>query len=133
MAYGILSDYNPWVHHGESVEDSHRSVENEEEHNHYYLGKDMASLVFDATYMRNSSIPQDGEGSLSNIKFESEVGDAEVPSDYQKLMEAVDAELYLGCRTFKKLEFIITLLHIKATNRWSDKSFQLLLDTPQGI
>jgi len=84
--------------------------------------------MFDATYMRNSSVPQEREGSVSNSEFESRAGNAKVPSDFQKLMEAVDVELYPGCQTFKKLEFIITLLHIKVTNRWSDKSFQSLLE-----
>ena len=125
MAFGILSDYN----HGcliENVGESHTSVENEQEHNDYCLGEDMASLVFDATYMRNSSIPQDEKGFASNSEFEFRAGDTEVPSYFHKLMEAVDAELYPGCQTSKKLEFIITLLHIKVTNRWSDKSFQSL-------
>ena len=46
MAYGILSNYNPLVHHGESVEESHRSAENEEEDNYYCLGEDMAPLAW---------------------------------------------------------------------------------------
>ena len=82
------------------------SAENEEEHNEYYLREDMASLVFDATYMRNSSIPRDGQGFASNSEFESGAANPEVHRDLQKLMEAVDAELYPGCQTFKKLECI---------------------------
>jgi len=129
MAFGILSDYNPWVHHGEGVEESHMSVENEEEHNEYCLEEGIASLLFDATYMRNSSIPRDGQCFSSNSEFESGAANFEAHSDLQKLLEAVDAELSPGCQTFKKLECIITLLHIKVTNRWSDKSFQSLLKT----
>jgi len=105
----MVRDYNPWVHHEESVEETHKSVGNKEEDNHYCLREDMASLVFYNTNMRNSNIPQDGEDSVLNSEFESGADNAEVPSDFQKLMDAAYAELYLGCKTFKNLDFIITL------------------------
>ena len=46
-------------------------------------------------------------------------------------MQDVEAELYPGCKTFTRLEFIVTLLHIKVSCKWSDKSFSMLLRSLQ--
>ena len=35
--------------------------------------------------------------------------------------------LYLGCRTYSKFSFVVTILHLKTTSGWSNKSFDLLL------
>ncbi|XP_056698659.1 uncharacterized protein [Spinacia oleracea] len=43
------------------------------------------------------------------------------------LVEDMKAELYPGCTTYKRLEFIISLLHNKVSNKWTDKSFSMLL------
>ena len=44
------------------------------------------------------------------------------------LLQDVDKELYLGCATYTKHSFQITLFHVKCLNRWSDKSFSMLLE-----
>lgn len=43
-------------------------------------------------------------------------------------MKAAEEELYLGCKTFSKLEFIVTLLQLKVSGHWSDKLFTGLLN-----
>uniref|UniRef100_A0A803N991 Transposase n=1 Tax=Chenopodium quinoa TaxID=63459 RepID=A0A803N991_CHEQI len=53
---------------------------------------------------------------------------SETPMLLQKLMEDMEGDLYPGCKTFKRLEFIMSLLHIKVSNKWSDKSFSMLLN-----
>ena len=54
-----------------------------------------------------------------------------MPKEFHKLMEDAEAELYPGCKTFTRLEFIVTLLHIKVSYKWSDKSFSMLLRSLQ--
>ena len=36
--------------------------------------------------------------------------------------------LYLGCTKFSTLTFLVKLMHIKVLNRWSNKSFDMLLE-----
>ncbi|XP_048500651.2 uncharacterized protein LOC104886512 isoform X2 [Beta vulgaris subsp. vulgaris] len=43
-------------------------------------------------------------------------------------MKDAQEELYPGCKTFSRLEFIVTLLQLKVSGRWSDKSFNGLLN-----
>jgi hypothetical protein len=37
-------------------------------------------------------------------------------------------ELYLGCKKFSKLHFLIRILHLKLLGGWTGKSFDMLLD-----
>ncbi|KAK3212192.1 hypothetical protein Dsin_016898 [Dipteronia sinensis] len=43
-------------------------------------------------------------------------------------MRDADRDLYPGCRQFSKLSFTVKLLHLKTFNRWSNKSFNMLLE-----
>lgn len=36
-------------------------------------------------------------------------------------------ELYLGCHNFSVLKFLVKLMHLKMLNKWSNKSFNMLL------
>ena len=38
-----------------------------------------------------------------------------------------------GCSKFSKLSFIVKLLHLKVYNKWSNKSFDMLLDLLQQV
>ncbi|KAL2894409.1 Replicase polyprotein 1a [Bienertia sinuspersici] len=131
--YGIDRSYNPWVSHGESV---HQIGNNEEG----YIGEDsdnesdeiayddMGLFVYDATNAWKSMNTTLDENERSN-ELGSSSGTSETPVLFQKLMEDMEADLYPRCKTFRRLEFIITLLHIKNTATWTDKSFSLLLNT----
>ena len=70
----------------------------------------MRPLVRKATNVMNF----DNFESIEN-HTENKGGQNEVPKDFQKLMEDVEAELYPGCKTFTRLEFIVTLLHVKVS------------------
>ena len=60
-------------------------------------------------------------------------GKNEVPKEFDKLMEDTEAELYPSYNTFTRLEFIMTLLHIKVSCKWSDKSFSMLLSIQREL
>ena len=47
---------------------------------------------------------------------------------YLKMVDDDNKELYPGCKNFSKLRFIVKLLHIKLLGRWSDKSFDMVLE-----
>ncbi|XP_022894137.1 uncharacterized protein LOC111408629 [Olea europaea var. sylvestris] len=47
--------------------------------------------------------------------------------DFSDLFQQAEKELYPGCTKFSALTFIVKLTNIKELNRWSDKSFDMLL------
>ncbi|KNA22761.1 hypothetical protein SOVF_030240 [Spinacia oleracea] len=68
------------------------------------VSEEMAALVHDATNV----VPE-------NLNEEEEVDRAEIPDKFHRLMKDAEEELFSGCKTFSRLEFIVTLLHIKHT------------------
>ena len=63
--------------------------------------------------------------------IENEDGQNEVPKEFHKLTEDTETNFHPSCKTFTRLEFIMTLLHIKVSCKWSDKSFSMLLRSLQ--
>ena len=47
---------------------------------------------------------------------------------FDELLREAQRELYPGYSRFSKLSFIVKLLHLKVYNKWSNKSFDMLLD-----
>ena len=82
----------------------------------------MAPLICEATNVFTYDNP---ENTVNNT--ESGEGSNEVAKGFYKLKEDAEAALYPFCKTFTRLEFLITLLHIKVSCKWSDKSFSTLL------
>ncbi|XP_060672748.1 uncharacterized protein LOC125422037 [Ziziphus jujuba] len=48
--------------------------------------------------------------------------------EFSGLFAEVESELYPGCTKFSALTFLVRLMHIKALNHWSNKSFSMLLE-----
>jgi len=128
---GILRNYSPWIHHGEGEDQTNRSDHDIEEDSvndvdNFGVHDDMRPLVQDTVNVINSGI-----SNRFGDHADSQGGHTEVPTTFDKLMEDAKAELYHGCKTFSQLEFIVTLLHIKASSKWSEKSFSILLKALQ--
>ncbi|XP_021761466.1 uncharacterized protein LOC110726319 isoform X1 [Chenopodium quinoa] len=124
---GIDPDYNPWVFHGEEQSLDIGEMEmSEEEGDELYdedplVSEEMTSLVHDATnVVREEHDGDEGGGDCS-----------EIPDKFYKLMKDAEEELFSGCKTFSRLEFIVTLLHLKVSGGWSEKSFSGLLSALQ--
>ncbi|XP_074298181.1 uncharacterized protein LOC141629004 [Silene latifolia] len=49
-------------------------------------------------------------------------------TNYKRLFEAANKELYEGCQSFSKLLFLLHLYHIKCMFHWSNESFNKLLE-----
>ncbi|KAM3344672.1 hypothetical protein P3S68_024381 [Capsicum galapagoense] len=47
---------------------------------------------------------------------------------FDQLLKEAERELYLGCKKFLNLSFLVKLLHLKVYNQWSYKSFDMLLE-----
>ncbi|KAG8364906.1 hypothetical protein BUALT_Bualt18G0047200 [Buddleja alternifolia] len=46
---------------------------------------------------------------------------------FVELLKKAEQELYPGCSEFSTLSFIVNLLHLKVYNKWSTKSFDMML------
>uniref|UniRef100_A0A803NAG7 DUF4216 domain-containing protein n=1 Tax=Chenopodium quinoa TaxID=63459 RepID=A0A803NAG7_CHEQI len=143
LVYGIDSSYNPWVSHRESGglnvnnEDDNKMEASDNDNDDDIPFDDMAALVFDSTNAYNEStnyeVPSDGGNPM---EFGSSSGNDETPNkELITLLEDMEAKLYLGCKKFKRLEFLITLIHIKefsneekcpkcSTPTWKEKVVQ---------
>ena len=47
--------------------------------------------------------------------------------NFNKLLNDAQRELYPVCRKFSVLSFVVKMLHVKVLNKWSNKSFNMLL------
>ena len=132
LVYGIDSSYNPWTSYGEvdhtyDSEDAYE-VYSSNRNEDVMTFNDMALLIFDvidvwnsttSTVYINNTEPNEHEGLRENY---------ETHKDFNKLMEDIEAELYLGCKTSKRMEFLITLLHVKVSCKMTNKAFSLILE-----
>ena len=61
------------------------------------------------------------------MSFNSSV-EQEMANMFQELLNKVCSELYLDCLEFSSLNFLVTFMHVKVLNNWSNKSFNMLLE-----
>ena len=83
-------------------------------------------MLKDAFGMSNTSVSMDTKIS-PHVHDEFERPNENVNKFYNLLRDA-EHELYLWCKKFTKLFFIIRLFHMKCLNGWSSKSFTMLLE-----
>ena len=68
---------------------------------------------------------------MNNEDSEMELNDE--TKAYLKLVDDNNVEIYPGCKQFSKLRFVVRLLHLKLLGRWSDKSFDMLLELQRDL
>uniref|UniRef100_A0A803N9V1 Uncharacterized protein n=1 Tax=Chenopodium quinoa TaxID=63459 RepID=A0A803N9V1_CHEQI len=145
LVYGIDSSYNPWVSHRENdkqdgnIKNDENTMEVLDDEEDEMPFDDMAPLVFDATNAWNnntttSEVPID---SGNTMEFGSSSCNDETPNKefMTTLLEDIEVELYPGCKTFKRLEFLAHYYTSKSLQmkknaakclapRWKDKVVQ---------
>ncbi|KAK6773768.1 hypothetical protein RDI58_029006 [Solanum bulbocastanum] len=47
---------------------------------------------------------------------------------FERLMKEANEEQYLGCKKFRKLSFVLHIYHTKCMYKWSNESFDSLLE-----
>ncbi|XP_048623298.1 uncharacterized protein LOC106407492 [Brassica napus] len=119
LSYQMRED---WYHHGEVISGIDcRS--NASERNKEILGLYKAAAFVDEEFLRQgdlSDVAADGEDKQED-EFLAKLADAETP-------------LYPSCISHNKLSAIVSLFRIKTQSGWSDRSFDLLLETlPQML
>ncbi|XP_028055405.1 uncharacterized protein LOC114259573 [Camellia sinensis] len=108
---GMIVSYNPWLEHGELPEHNNldeSNGENDEDEDEY------DELIED--YQRGNFI-------------EDDTLEREDVRHFDKLLDASQCCLYPGCKNSDTLlSFVIQMLHLKIENRWSNKSFDKVLE-----
>ncbi|XP_060202613.1 uncharacterized protein LOC132631031 [Lycium barbarum] len=130
---GIIPSYDTWFCHGEYLNKSNKSAENDGRQE-ALRGGDMRRMIHDAfggsTLFTDSNI-SDGEELEPNLEENTHNpgGNQRHPEmdKFERLMKDAKEELYPGCKKFSKLSFLLHLYHIKGMFRWSNESFNALL------
>lgn len=120
---GFKQGYKLWIFHGESSYNSARFNANAHEGSQVEHGTEdhdeLPEMLRDIGhgYGIGDDVTGDAQG----------VNDADVENFYN-LVDDASQDLFDGCKTFSKLNFLVRLLHTKFLGGWSDKSFNMLLD-----
>ncbi|XP_012840363.1 PREDICTED: uncharacterized protein LOC105960705 [Erythranthe guttata] len=121
---GIDTEYTRWIHHGELFDyqvprsdSDNGSVNEDDDHTNGVndLLNDLGNF-----YENTRRFDKDHN---TNESEESE----DIPMTFLELLRKAEQELYPGCSKFSTLSFIVHLLHIKVYNKWSNKSFDMML------
>ena len=119
---GFMPAYNRWTEHGED------EIVQDEADNISTSVQDTFVDTHQHTFVDNH---EDDEDDLEQMLHDGEV---ETTSErefqkFQRMVEDSTTPLYPCCKEeHKKLNVVLTLLQLKASNGWSDKSFTELLD-----
>ncbi|XP_013607705.1 PREDICTED: uncharacterized protein LOC106314372 [Brassica oleracea var. oleracea] len=110
-----------WYHHGEVMSGTDSRSNGSEKRNEI-LGLYQAAAFVDEEFLRHGDLSEVAEGEdKAEDEFLAKLADAETP-------------LYPSCANHSKLSAIVSLFRIKTQSGWSDRSFDLLLETlPQML
>ncbi|XP_028060554.1 uncharacterized protein LOC114264150 [Camellia sinensis] len=75
----------------------------------------------------NEEDEEDGDNDKDNDDDVANNVEKEGVPNFNKLLNDAQRELYPGCRKFSLLSFVVKMLHVKVLNKWSNKSFNMLL------
>ncbi|XP_042404102.1 uncharacterized protein LOC121993927 [Zingiber officinale] len=113
MRHGIQQSYKVWDYHGEKYE--HPPLENE--------------------VLSDSDAQDEMRDVLNDLTGLVEIGESSEPTqqrdfqteNFNDMLREIEKELYPGCVNFSALNFLVKLMHVKVLNKWSNKSFDMLL------
>ncbi|XP_019189999.1 PREDICTED: uncharacterized protein LOC109184453 [Ipomoea nil] len=127
--YGISPNYTFWYHHGERRGEP--QSDNEEEEHESENDEEIQELLEDI-YLEYYSFDKSG----SNIGTSNHIEHGEEPNEeanaFYKMLKEFEQPAYPGCNT-SKLSIIVKLLYIKSIGRWSNESFDMLLQMLKDI
>ncbi|CAL1383444.1 unnamed protein product [Linum trigynum] len=116
---GIDTDYTKWAHHGETFNSPMDDIDVNDNLSDCILDNEEEDDLFDLLAEHQSFINNDENN-----------GDDITTKGYEEfiaLLGKAHEELYPGCDKYSRLSFVVKLLHLKVYNKWSNKSFDMLL------
>jgi len=116
---GMSSTYTRWINHGEGSDVHVLEEPVPEDGNDNSLEERVHDDGLDAMLrdLVNSEHVND-DGHPSN----------DATSRFKHLIEEAKRELYLGCKNFSRLTFVIKLLHVKSYCRITNSAFSMILE-----
>ncbi|KAL7218732.1 hypothetical protein ACSBR2_011915 [Camellia fascicularis] len=130
---GIAISYRTWVHHGEHVPmfRDHPSMRNDDTEsngsgmtgNHENVGE--LPTMLEEIYM--SGLMDD------HIDKERTSSERHNLLKFMKLFDDAQRKVYPECEKFSILSFVIKMLHLKVYNKWSNKSFDMVVQVFKDI
>ena len=129
---GMASSYLTWVHHGEHVPVSRPSVSNDQ-----YGGSGECMTDIDDPPMDELPIMLEEiyvSGLMDDHTDEEPNGlEREDLHKFTRLFEDAQRKVYPTCEKFSVLSFVIKMLHVKVYNKWSNKSFDMVMQVFKDI
>ncbi|XP_049358859.1 uncharacterized protein LOC125823536 [Solanum verrucosum] len=130
---GILSSYDTWFCHGESLKKSNNTqVTNCSQST--VRGDDVTGIIHDAfggcTQLMDSDVNESSEvepNLTENSACTSGNQTHQEMDKFEQLMKEANEELYPGCKKFSKLSFLLHIYRTKCMFKWSNESFDSLL------
>ncbi|CAN1132472.1 hypothetical protein LINPERHAP2_LOCUS16281 [Linum perenne] len=122
---GIVRNYTFWCHHGEKLGESLGSSDDDDDT--YQTADELHGMLNDLypdENLNNAGV----DVVLEDTHNESPNPEAE---KFYRLLKESEEPLYDGCKS-SKLATIVKLLHIKTQYKWSNKSFNMLLEMLKG-
>ncbi|KAH6775537.1 hypothetical protein C2S52_013098 [Perilla frutescens var. hirtella] len=127
--YGIMPNYTTWLYHGEKLNGSSLDDEKMEKSD-----EDINEILMDLYPGFNGMDGCDRSELENNSSCQSkhrEEPNKEAKAFYRLLKES-EQPSYPGCES-SKLSILVHLLHIKSIGRWSNESFDMLLQLLKSI
>ncbi|XP_028087696.1 uncharacterized protein LOC114288392 [Camellia sinensis] len=129
---GMASSYLTWVHHGEHVPVSRPSVSNDQ-----YGGSGECMTDIDDPPMDELPIMLEEiyvSGLMDDHTDEEPNGlEREDFHKFTRLFKDAQRKVYRTCEKFSVLSFVIKMLHVKVYNKWSNKSFDMVMQVFKDI
>ncbi|KAL6650301.1 hypothetical protein ACP70R_009226 [Stipagrostis hirtigluma subsp. patula] len=127
ILYGMQSSYTKWIFHGEQANDDEYQVDEQLEDEDEADDFDGFDVIQDllGDIHRANVVVQEQENQQSGGGNIAESNDG--ASRFHSLLRSAQRELYPGCKSHSVLSFVLKLVHLKDLNRWSNKSFEMLL------
>ncbi|XP_031107361.1 uncharacterized protein LOC116012037 isoform X1 [Ipomoea triloba] len=117
---GIDTDYTQWIFHGESPTFQERS--NNGSQVEYDDSDDDENLDGVDEFLNEYGNFVNFNSQLNPNTHSGEI------DHFENMLREAKQELYPGCTKFSKLPLTVKLLHLKVYNKWSNKSFDMLLE-----
>nr|XP_027062802.1 uncharacterized protein LOC113689186 [Coffea arabica]XP_027100959.1 uncharacterized protein LOC113720217 [Coffea arabica] len=126
---GMDSTYTYWKFHGETLTNENSNVhsccdnKHEINANNAKVNDDKMQEILEDIYWGTFNEEELNGGGNKEVSFRKE----DELEKFDRLFKDAKRALYPGCKKYSILLFVVKLLHLKLLNRWSNKSFTMLL------
>ncbi|XP_059663674.1 uncharacterized protein LOC132309374 [Cornus florida] len=120
----FIQSYTTWFYHWEKVPSSSQQTDVHTTHDDINANKnnDMHGVLH-----KGFGVPTERREETNGENDQHQRVSNEELDKFYRLLEDANQELYLGCKKFSKLSYVVKLYLVKTKYNWSDKSFTDLL------